>query len=58
MYASTEHPFHIQSIALFVSLVPIVALLTLLFVASFVQHQRRTRKPTQKDVKRQGGTAT
>jgi hypothetical protein len=41
MFATTDHPFHIQTIAFFASLVPIVALFVLLFVEALVWQRRR-----------------
>lgn len=44
MFAATDHPFHIQAIALFAALLPVVALFALMLAASLVRHYPRTSK--------------
>jgi hypothetical protein len=44
MFAATEHPFHIQTIAFFSALLPIAALFALMFAESLVRRHRRAHR--------------
>lgn len=60
MFAATGHPFHIQTIAFLVALVPIIALFALMFAESAVRRHRRTnavRRVDTEKVKAADGTA-
>jgi hypothetical protein len=50
MFAGTDHPFHIQTIAFFAALAPIVALFVLLIMASLARQRRR--KSTSSEIQR------
>jgi hypothetical protein len=44
MFAATDHPFHIQTVAFFTALLPIIALFVLLAAATLSQRYRRSSR--------------